>query len=84
MARCPKCGSENLLRGIRSTQGSPGGFGEFYQPYRCKSCDERFSKFAMDELYKHIIVSQGYWYIGFGVLIIILLIGIKFLFSIQP
>ncbi len=83
MARCPKCGSENLLREIRSTQGSPGGLGEFYQIYLCKTCEERFSKFAMDEFYSYIIVSQGYWYIGFGVLIIIFLIGIRFLFSIQ-
>lgn len=83
MAICPKCGSENILRGIRPAKGSLGSLGGYNQSYRCKSCDERFTKFAMDEFYKDIIVSQGYWYIGFGVLIIILLIGIKILFSVQ-
>ena len=80
MDTCPQCGSERLLRDLSLARSSTD-IRSFFQYYRCTECNLRFSRFALGELYGPIIRSTGLWYIGFAMVILLLLLGLRWLFS---
>jgi len=80
MDACPQCGSKELLRDLSRAKSSTD-IRSFFQYYRCTECNLRFSRFAPGELYGRIIPSTGLWYIGFAMFILLLVLGLKWLFS---
>ena len=80
MRTCPHCGSRNILRDI---PGSRFGIDlkEFFQYYRCKSCDGGFRVFAMDEFFRRVANATGNWYMGYAVFILFLLVALNYILN---
>jgi len=82
MQACPHCGSREFLREIPPARSSTE-LTDLFQYYRCRDCDETFREFALDVFFQRIYTSTGIWYIGFAMFILIVLIGVKCIFSLD-
>ena len=81
MRACPRCGSRKILRDISGSR-FPIDPREFFQYYRCKSCNGSFHKFAMDELFRRIVNATGYWYMAYAMFILFLLVALSYILNI--